>query len=225
MGYTHYWDQHKTFTDGQWAKVCEAARLVAEKHGDILCFEYDETDKSPQIDNDAIRFNGKGDDGHETFYLTREQPPKNAWVERERYDDEGAFNFCKTSRKPYDAAVVLLLGAIRKLAPGVLTLRSDGSNVFSPQGLAALVKEARKAKAPKGSAKKKAKQPTPEHTVELETGNKVCCPAYPQPCTYVRIVDPMLGELAYWDSQEWQEDPQGVMGAIMVAISSVNEDA
>jgi len=226
MGYTHYWHQHKTFTDNQWAKACEAARLVAERYKSILCLEYDERDKPPQIDDEAIRFNGKGNDGHETFWLTREQPPKKDYVEQERYDDEGAFNFCKTSRKPYDAAVVLLLGAINEVAPGVLTLKSDGDNVFTPRGHSVLVERARKAKAPK---KKKAAKPKKkkqvEHAVELPTGSKVCCPAYPQPCTYVRVVDPVLGEVAYWDSLEWREDPEGVMGAIMGAISSTNEDA
>jgi len=43
----------------------------------------------------------------------------------------------------------------------------------------------------------------------------------PSGCDYVRIVDGRDGEeLVYWDSNEWREDPVGVMGAIMGAIKN-----
>jgi hypothetical protein len=57
-----------------------------------------------------------------------------------------------------------------------------------------------------------------ECVVELPTGCELRTPAHPEPCEYVRIVDPMAGEVAYWDCAEWQEDPQGVMGAIVGAM-------
>ena len=60
--------------------------------------------------------------------------------------------------------------------------------------------------------------------VKLETGCELRSPAYPEPCGYVRIVDPMVGEVAYWDAAEWKEDPEGVMGAILGAMSSKSED-
>jgi len=41
-----------------------------------------------------IRFNGKDDEGHETFMLT---------------PDPSDFNFCKTAQKPYDLVVVAIL--------------------------------------------------------------------------------------------------------------------
>jgi len=65
---------------------------------------------------------------------------------------------------------------------------------------------------------------SPEHIVRLETGCEIRCPAHPAPCSYVRIVDPVVGEVVYWDSAEWQEDPEGVMGAIMGAIAGPCED-
>jgi hypothetical protein len=65
----------------------------------------------------------------------------------------------------------------------------------------------------------------PECVINLETGCELRCPAHPDPCEYVRIVDPMVGEVAYWDSAEWAEDPMGVMGAIIGAMSSESEDA
>lgn len=35
---------------------------------------------------------------------------------------------------------------------------------------------------------------------------------------YVRVCDPLGREIAYWNSDEWQEDPQVVMGAILGAL-------
>ena len=54
-----------------------------------------------------------------------------------------------------------------------------------------------------------------ECVVVLESGLELHCPAVPEPCSYVRVVDPMVGEVVYWDSAEWQEDPEGVMGALI----------
>lgn len=36
----------------------------------------------------------------------------------------------------------------------------------------------------------------------------------PEGCDYVRIVADDGGEIAYWDSQEWADEPVEVMGAI-----------
>jgi hypothetical protein len=40
----------------------------------------------------------------------------------------------------------------------------------------------------------------------------------PHGTSYIRIVDVRGVEVVYWDSNEWREDPQGVMGAIMGAM-------
>lgn len=54
----------------------------------------------------------------------------------------------------------------------------------------------------------------------LRTGKgtaEVLCPAFPAPCSYIRI-EHQGQEVTYWDSAEWAEDPEGVMGAIMGAV-------
>lgn len=43
-------------------------------------------------------------------------------------------------------------------------------------------------------------------------------PAYPEPCSYVRVVCAGL-EIAYWSDNEWQESPSEVMGAILGAAN------
>ena len=98
MGYTHYWSNDRSFTAAEWREVQKVARKViktAKAQGIALQFESDNS-RPPFVGHDVIRFNGPGDDGHETFYLTRTA-------------DE--FSFCKTARKPYDAAVVAILQA------------------------------------------------------------------------------------------------------------------
>lgn len=39
------------------------------------------------------------------------------------------------------------------------------------------------------------------------------------PCDYVRVCDPAGREVAYWVSDEWRDDPEGVMGAILGALA------
>jgi len=58
-----------------------------------------------------------------------------------------------------------------------------------------------------------------EFVFECE-GKLVCCPAYPADCDYVRISDFEGNELIYYHSDEWEEEPAFVMGAIMACIGN-----
>lgn len=53
-----------------------------------------------------------------------------------------------------------------------------------------------------------------ECILELANGRAIHTPAYPESCSYVRIVQSGF-ELSYWTSEEWAEDAEGVMGAIL----------
>lgn len=53
-----------------------------------------------------------------------------------------------------------------------------------------------------------------EIKIELANGRVVCCPAYPEDCTYVRVVDQGY-ELGYWICDDWRDAPMICMGAIM----------
>jgi hypothetical protein len=69
-----------------------------------------------------IRFNGWGDNGHETFLITREMSDYSI-----RDPESGeSFDFCKTARKPYDVAVCLVLLSIARHAPKSFSISSDG---------------------------------------------------------------------------------------------------
>lgn len=112
MGYTHHFKQNRTATPEEWARITEDLTEVL-KHTDVpLCYDYDKPNTPPQIDHEAIVFNGLDDDGHETFFLQREKYPQ--------------FNFCKTARKPYDIVVCAALIIAEHHAPGAWDIGSDG---------------------------------------------------------------------------------------------------
>lgn len=112
MGYTHYWYGLRPFTADEWRNIGADVAAVLERSTVPVGWEYDEPDRKPQIDAELIRFNGVGEDGHETFYF--ERSPE-------------AFTFCKTARKPYDRLVCAALIIAAKHAPHALRITSDGS--------------------------------------------------------------------------------------------------
>lgn len=99
MGYTHYW-KHSTIDKMTWDSILIAAEELIRHSPVELRFDYD-IDEPAQCDEECIRFNGVGDNGHETFLLTREMQ---------------LFEFCKTARKPYDLIVCAILAVAAEQA-------------------------------------------------------------------------------------------------------------
>lgn len=54
-------------------------------------------------------------------------------------------------------------------------------------------------------------------------GRKLKSPGHPAECSYIRVTDRADHEIAYWASNEWAEDPEIVMGAIMGALKGHDE--
>jgi len=107
MGYTNYWHQHNDFTDIEWKQIKEEYDYVTEVCEDIIV---DET-----ITTDEIVFNGKGENAHETFHLSKNAKPFNFKKDYEGQDT--SFYFCKTAMKPYDIAVWNMLTFINRICP------------------------------------------------------------------------------------------------------------
>jgi len=128
MGYTHYAHQHRSFTVKEWSRICAEAKVIFFKAtiDGIPLRDWDGEGKKPTISDERIAFNGRGDDGHETFSVTSEKEPCPEWKEQADYDREGAFNFCKTARKPYDPVVVSMMVMIKAVAPSAYDFDSDG---------------------------------------------------------------------------------------------------
>ena len=123
MGYTHYWYRNSgEVTTEQWQQICRdftAMKNVLEKtKGVEVRFEYDQ-DIQPFVGMEYIRFNGIGEDGHETMVLERDPTNRGNLTDR-------PFSFCKTAYKPYDALVTALLISAEANAPGAWEIRSDG---------------------------------------------------------------------------------------------------
>lgn len=121
MGYTHYFglkQNHKIST----RKLLKEVNEVLKEHSNIIQFEYD-IKKPAQCEVNRgeilIRFNGIGDDGHETFYFNSSEQ-----------DFEG---FCKTSRKDYDLVVCKVLVILKAYYGDAMSLTSDGFYGYQPK--------------------------------------------------------------------------------------------
>jgi len=91
-----------------------------EHKGIQLAFE-DTIPEQAEVSDYQIRFNGVGNDGHETFILK-----KSSIGSELPLLESDQFNFCKTARKPYDLAVGLVLLVAKNHSPNSIRVSSDG---------------------------------------------------------------------------------------------------
>lgn len=113
MGYTHYFEL-KTNGTVNLDNVQKAVQKVLDEDSNIIQREYDDKAKPVNEISDGnllIKFNGIGNEGHETFYLDTKKV---------------GFNFCKTARKPYDATVCKVLSILKYYFGSDIVITSDG---------------------------------------------------------------------------------------------------
>ena len=111
MGYTHYWDVKKKMDAETFSKFSNSCKKIAEESGVLLANGHGEVGTKPTFDDKVVRFNGVGEDAHETFSI--------------RIEKEG-FSFCKTQQKPYDEVVVACLICLRVYLGEDVQVSSDG---------------------------------------------------------------------------------------------------
>lgn len=93
MGYTHYWSRNRKLSAEEMGDICSVVRkIIAEADCDIVN-GHGEEDTKPKLTKEMISFNGREENGHETFLI---------------HPDPGS-DFCKTAYKPYDKVVVACL--------------------------------------------------------------------------------------------------------------------
>ena len=118
MGYTHYFEQTTAIPTDKIQTIKKEARKLLRTDMAKAEVRYEGDSDSPALiqygTKGLIRFNGIGSKAHETFYL-------------DLTETAGAFNFCKTARKPYDKYVCSILISLAFLAPSCFDLESDGS--------------------------------------------------------------------------------------------------
>lgn len=138
MGYTHYWKftQNPKDIEGGDIKFQNAVSLLKEgikllpktiEYGDEevslkLCSGNGKDE--PTITDTAVCFNGDAASGHdsESFYIALD------------YADDYSFNFCKTSREPYDVAVCLAILCFKKAFGNDFSYKSDGDIKAGEEG-------------------------------------------------------------------------------------------
>jgi hypothetical protein len=123
MGYTHYFYTVPSLGKSNFKIFAKVANniLSTEEAKATICYERDKVNKKPEITNEVVRFNGKGDDGHETFMFSRETE-----VRSYQEDKTMAFNFCKTAQKSYDKYVVACLILAKLYFGNDVKISSDG---------------------------------------------------------------------------------------------------
>ena len=121
MGYTHRWSFSRQLTHGEYNAIRDAARQIVGRCEIPLADGSGTPGSTPALISPVVSFNGVGDDRCEEFAIWRIQPIRH-------YDPEDGvfFDFCKTERKPYDAAVTAVLLAAKRELKGVIHLASDG---------------------------------------------------------------------------------------------------
>ena len=128
MGYTHSWTRATTFPGEAWVMAAaECRRVIGHLMATGLKLQFESDDLAPpEFGKNLIRFNGVGEEGHETFLVERHYKPL-AW-EKERYKRGPWGTFCKTARKPYDVAVCACLIVLNRHFGKRFTVGSDGDD-------------------------------------------------------------------------------------------------
>ena len=129
MGYTHYFPRAMEIEEDRFLQFARACAKIIHNADAEVCFEFNEVSLPPQITPDMVRFNGIGDDGHETFYFPRVVTDDEAGYQTEDYRARWGgklFTFCKTARKDYDTIVTACLFAALYYLPEEVDVSSDG---------------------------------------------------------------------------------------------------
>ena len=133
MGYTTYFRTEKWNKRDEegWKKAIPTIKKILKKYADIVQYELDDRRK-PVANGKKIRFNGIGEDGHETFYVENS-------AKQNDLGHNPSFGFCKTARKPYDIVVCEVCLVLKAFCPhfdldsdgfsGHLSDQTDGVNV------------------------------------------------------------------------------------------------
>lgn len=118
MGYTHYWYTPLKMDPSLFAAFSADAQALAYACEIPIAEDYD-IHRPPIFSTDKVWFNGIGEDGHETFGITRT-------TNRPADRDGLAFDFCKTAAKPYDTLVTAVLMALKYRFGMAVVIASDG---------------------------------------------------------------------------------------------------
>ncbi len=128
MGYTHYWYLNKKSEEVRGIEKSRFNQAVIDMNMIVWTSSLvadEDGNGDPEIKRDEVRFNGLGDDSHETFHFepfdideTIRQP---SLIGREKN-----FACCKTAQKPYDVVVTACLAVAAEVIGDGIDVSSDG---------------------------------------------------------------------------------------------------
>lgn len=121
MGYTHYFTNQKMQDEHLFKEFTANVQKLVDNSPCALRVEFNEPETVPYITDHAVKFNGLGDEGHETFWYTR---------------TDTDFQFCKTAYKPYDLIVVAVLALANYYFGDDIRISSDGGKGDWEAGIA-----------------------------------------------------------------------------------------
>ncbi len=118
MGYTHYWYTKKEIPADKWGEFINDCKELLDSDA-AEGIVWSKKDKIfPYLTDEDCNFDGIGDNGHETFAMSRNRG-------RQESDGEN-FDCCKTAHKPYDKYVVDVLILAEKHFGDLIRVKSDG---------------------------------------------------------------------------------------------------
>ena len=132
MGHTHYWQFNKktastVLNTRRYNRTIAKINLVVKRYNELMPKGSDLrlSGYSAFTSNyGGVNFNGCRGNDHEAFIL------------RECFNENEAFNFCKTARKPYDAVVCAALIILKHYMQDAVEISSDGKASDWSHGLA-----------------------------------------------------------------------------------------
>ena len=108
MGYTHYWYRKPELDPTKFQAFAGDVRQLVELAREVRLGNWQGEGK-PEITAERVSFNGRGDEGCETFLV---MPTEELQTWRAAEGKTEVFAFCKTRYLPYDVVVVASILAL-----------------------------------------------------------------------------------------------------------------
>lgn len=134
--------------------------------------------------------------------------PLSMWIPESEWEASTRINNPHSDRLP---------GAARQKARALITWLNQTIGAIDPGLCQALIQEL--ALQRRQGASTESDSLANECRLQVR-GQILACPAYPHPCSYVQVLDEEGNAVGYWDSAEWRDSPEDVMGAMIGLLNS-----
>lgn len=132
-GHTHYWEILEPFDMSEWGHLLrEAENIIKAAERDGISIAGGHGTGKPMITDTHISLNGDKSSTYIPEWAQREDNPEvyrtSEMHETFYFKNLPESSFTKTNSKPYDAVVVSILAAAKRIAPNKIDVASDGGS-------------------------------------------------------------------------------------------------